>query len=88
MEIEGELDTLDQLKTHVQLITESEDAYCTRSIECKLQERYGEDMVKIYISIGCVGDVMRSVYSTLRSTLSMTCGTRIKGETPIMKVRE
>ena len=44
METEGDLYTLDELRTQLQLIMESEDVYCTRSIKCKLQEKYGENI--------------------------------------------
>ena len=44
MEKEGKLYTLDELRTQLLLIAESEDVYCTGSIKCKLQQKHGEDV--------------------------------------------
>lgn len=44
MDKEGELYTLDELSSQLQLITESKYVYWTRSVKLKLQEKYGEDL--------------------------------------------
>ena len=44
MKSEGELYTLDELRTQLQLITNSKDVYCTGSIKRKLQDKYGGDI--------------------------------------------
>ena len=75
MESEGELYTLDELRTQLQLITNSKDVYCTGSIKHKLQDKYVED-----ISFSEVHGQRNVVcLSNVASTLLMICGMRTEG---------
>ena len=65
MELEGELYTLDELRTQLQLITNSKDVYCTGSIKRKLQDKYGEDIsfngVRGRRNVVCLSNVAKHI---------------------------
>ena len=69
MESEGELYTLDELRTQLQLIKNSKDVYSTGSIKRKLQDKYGEDIsfngVRGRRNVVCLSNVAKHIINEM-----------------------